>query len=96
MNHEIAVVAIIILDRLLVRCDTADQEFNLTPTNVRLALSGCLALAAKFYDDRFEKNTIFSVIFGIGKRQMRQIMDLILFEIEYDLVLREQDFRAYD
>jgi hypothetical protein len=97
---EIAIVAIIYLDRLVVRSDLSseglDGEFCLTDTNVNQALFGCLALATKFYDDKFENHTIFSAIVGCSRQQMRNIMNLILELIDYDLIVREEDYAAYE
>lgn len=78
LSPEIVVIAIVYLDRLVVRCDTADDDFSLTQHNIKLALYGCLVLAAKFYEDRFENHTIFHAIVGISRKHMRAIMKLIL------------------
>ncbi len=97
---EIAIVGIIYLDRLVVRSDMSREghegEFCLTSANVHHALFGCLALATKFYNDQFETNTIFSAIIGCTRQKMRNIMNLILELIDFDLIVREEDYAAYE
>jgi Cyclin len=97
MSSEIVVVALIYLDRLVVRSlKDEDGEFCLTQTNIRHAINGCLALATKFYNDKYESRTMFSTVAGITRREMRNIMDLILDVIEFDLVVREEDYSMYE
>jgi len=60
VNTDILIIAMIYLDRLVVRC--TEEDFHLTNSNIKLALFSALVLSIKFYDDRFEKNTIFSAV----------------------------------
>ena len=65
ITPKIVIVAIIYLDRLVVR---GGEEFCLTKSNIKLALLGCLAIACKFCDDRFESNSIFSAVAEVPKK----------------------------
>jgi len=64
IDTDLLLIAILYLDKIVVRCD---DDFYLTPSNIKHAFFGCLVMAAKFYDDRFETNTIFSAIIGIKR-----------------------------
>lgn len=63
LDTDILVVALVYLDRLVLRCD--EDAFGVTPANLKLLLLVSLALSAKYIDDRFETNTIFNAAVGI-------------------------------
>jgi hypothetical protein len=50
----------------------------MNPDNAKGVLHTALTLAAKFYIDRFEKNTIFYAIGGLSKKQMREMITVYL------------------
>lgn len=49
-------------------------------------------MAAKFYEDKFEKQTIFSAVSGLSRKQFRQVFDLFLDLIDFDLKVEEEDY----
>jgi hypothetical protein len=53
------------------------------------ALNGALALAAKFFEDRFEKDTIFCQMTKIDRKQMKSILNYYLEALDFDLNIRE-------
>ncbi len=70
------IIALIYLDRLVLRSSVND--FELSPSTVKLSLLTALVLAAKFYDDRFEKNTIFSAVAGLSRKKLRKLTSFFL------------------
>lgn len=56
--------ALIYIDRLL----SMNESLKLTSVNAKHLLLSAMALASKFYLDRFEKNTIFYASGGLNKR----------------------------
>ena len=55
-----------------------------------------LILACKFYDDRFEKQTVFSKVSYIDdKMKVRLALTDYLNQINFHLVIREEDFYLY-
>ena len=55
-----------------------------------------LILACKFYDDRFEKQTVFSKVSYIDdKMKVRLALTDYLNQINFHLVIREEDFNLY-
>jgi hypothetical protein len=61
------VIALNYVDRLLM----INQDIILTYPNAKNITFTALTLAAKFYDDRFERNTLFSTIAKITRKQMK-------------------------
>jgi hypothetical protein len=86
------VIALLYLDRLVVR---SDDDLKLTDTNIKIIMTACLALAAKFSDDRYEKNTMFCLYAYTNRKVMRSAMSVILNTINFELFVREEDFNNY-
>ena len=90
VGPEIVVASLIYVERLLKK----NRGFNITETNAKSVLHAALTLAAKFYIDKFEKNTIFYAIGGLSKRQMRSMLDIYLDLIEFNLHIEEEEFNS--
>lgn len=83
-TSEIIVIALIYIDRLLID----NPYLALTKNNAKNVTFLGLTLAAKFYDDRFEKYTLFHVVGSISKQQMRFMFNTFLGLIQFDLVVK--------
>jgi hypothetical protein len=79
------VIALIYIDRLLID----NPELTLTKTNAKNIAFLALTLSAKFYDDRFEKDTVFSFVGNITKAQMKIMFNTFLGLIQFDLLVKE-------
>ena len=55
-----------------------NKELEINSENAKGLLHTALTLSAKFYLDRFEKNTIFYAIGGLSKKHMREMMNVYL------------------
>ena len=75
-----------------VRVLSKNPDLILTYTNVKALLYLSLTMAAKFNDDKFEKQTIFSAVSGLNRKQFRQIFDLFLDLIDFDLKVEEAEY----
>jgi hypothetical protein len=64
VGPEIIVIALIYIQRIL----STIHHFQLTHENAKGVLLASLCLASKFYHDKFEKHTIFSLVGGISKK----------------------------
>ena len=60
-----------------------------------MAVVTALMLAAKFNTDNLEKRTMFYVVAGANKKQLRQCFNTFLNVLDFDLVTREEDFITY-
>jgi hypothetical protein len=85
-------IALIYLDRLLVR---SDADFVLTQTNIKRLVFGCLTLATKFFNDSYEKRTVFSIVAETTRDQMWKITDFIIDTLDFDLNVRSEDYDLY-
>jgi hypothetical protein len=72
-----------------------NSEVVLTNSNAINFVLVSLSMAAKFYDDRFEKNTLFSAVAGLQRKHMRRMSDLFLDLIEFDLNTTEEIYNCY-
>lgn len=68
MSIEIVIAALIYIERIII---STSNSINFREDNAKYFLQVALALASKFYEDRFEKGTIFYAIGGLSKAQMR-------------------------
>lgn len=64
VGPEIVVASLIYVERLLKK----NKDFYLTERNSKSVLHAALTLSAKFFIDKFEKNTIFYAVGGLSKR----------------------------
>lgn len=88
LDFEYVIVALIYLQRIT----SKNVDLTLTYTNIKYLLYISLTLAAKFHDDKFEKQTIFSAISGLSRKHFRQIFDLFLDLIDFDLKVDEEEY----
>jgi len=72
-----------------------NSEVALTHANAKNIVLVSLTLAAKFFDDRFEKGTLFSAVGGLSRKHMRRISDLFLDLIEFELNISEEIYNCY-
>lgn len=90
VGTEIILAALIYIDRLL----SLNKGLRLTELNAKPLLLSAMALAAKFYLDRFEKNTIFYAAGGLTKRRMRCLLDTFLELTDFRLNVEEEEFES--
>ena len=90
VGSEIVVASIIYTQRLL----EMNQTFELTDQNAKCFLLSALALASKFFLDRYEKNTFFYAMGGIGKKQMRVMLDTFIGMVDFNLNITEEEFKS--
>ena len=103
LTSHILLVALVYLDRFLLRscpvndpsCGDQCLNFQLTEETCKMAMVTALMLAAKFNTDNLEKKTMFNVVAGADRKQLRTCFDSFLRVLDYDLVVREEDFLTY-
>jgi hypothetical protein len=88
LGIEYLVVALIYMERVIKK----NQDLVLTYTNMKNLLYLSLTIAAKFHEDKFEKQTIFSAVSGLTRKQFRQVFDLFLDLIDFDLKVEEEEY----
>ncbi len=91
-GFEIVVVSLTYIDRLLME----NPDLTLTHKNAMNISFAALTLAAKFYDDRFEKNTLFCAVANISRKQMKKISTSFLGMIKFDLIVSQSLYSAYE
>lgn len=79
------VVSLVYIDRLLMK----HPDIVLTFNNAKGLILTALFLANKFYDDRYENNTLFHAIGSVSKRKLRQMSDAFLDLIEFNLNVQD-------
>lgn len=77
VGHEIIIASLIYIERLFSNA-ASNNGINLNEDNAKCFVHVALALAAKFYEDRFEKGTIFYAVGGLSKTQMRMMFHYFL------------------
>ncbi|CDW79676.1 cyclin2 related protein [Stylonychia lemnae] len=88
---EVVVASLIYIDRLL----TQNQDLFITDSKAKSILHTAMTLASKFYLDRYEKNTIFYAVGGLSKKQMRNMQDLYLDLVSFNLYISEEEYTSY-
>lgn len=83
VGTEVVVTALIYIDRLLSR----NSDLLITEVTAKSVLHTALTLATKFLMDRYEKHTIFYLVGGLTKRQMKNMSGLYLDLIGFDLFI---------
>lgn len=94
------IVALIYVERLLEAAENMiefPEMVSLTENNSKGVLLSAIALAVKFFNDDYEKNTHFySLCWKQEKRLMREMTDNFLRMIEFRLYVSEEEFKTAD
>ena len=75
VGHEIIIAALIYIERIF---STSHNGINFNEDNAKCFVHVAMAIASKFYEDRFEKGTIFYAVGGLSKTQMRSMVNYFL------------------
>ena len=90
VDTNVIICALIYIDRI---CNK--REMNITKNNIHLLLSTAILISAKFNQDNFCNNFIYSQISGIPTKRLCMQESAFLEIIEYNLYISKKQFNRY-